>query len=61
MQCDGCGEKIDKTEVHYWWDDNASYSTKLYKCPICGYINIVKYANESITDVNNDIRYFIYR
>lgn len=61
MICSKCGKELEIKDLDNQWDETGSwYSTKLNLCPYCGHIiNIEKYSNEIVLDINNDERYYI--
>lgn len=59
ISCKHCKQDsiVDKTDC--WFDEKGfCYSTKLCKCPECGKIVVVGYAEDNHLDVNNDPRFY---
>lgn len=61
LKCEKCEAEIKYKNIDIIWDESGyGYTTKLLKCPKCGYLNIVEYIEDVSLDVNNDIRYYQY-
>ena len=59
VQCFQCKNHINISKNDTWFDDKGfGYSTRLSRCPECGKIIIIGYAEDNHLDVNNDPRFY---
>lgn len=57
--CKKCDKGFVYNEEDVIWDESGSgYSTKLIKCPHCGYYHVLGYIEDMALFTNVDKRYF---
>lgn len=61
MICEQCLEEYKLSKSKVWWDENGVWSIKFSTCPYCNKNNVVKTELYFEEDVNNDIRYYMYK
>lgn len=57
MECKQCQNKMQRI-IDY---SGGTYTAELIKCPVCGYLRIVKYTEDENLNINFDERYYEYK
>ncbi len=57
--CRSCNCSVKLFPKRIIWDEKGyGYSTKLFKCPFCNQLNIIKYYEDPSLDLNRDTRWY---